>query len=550
MLSNFPIILIGEGPEYFASGRYLQSHALLQIKLATEIGLKSGQLIYLSVRCADFLRLSGMTFYSVQLAAQAVAMGQEVWGPHSRRTIGACVARVNCLNADAQYQEGDNASRSALKKLESAKLDNGVMDDSDYLALRGNILATMSQACQGLRKLEEAEEIRKDLLSNDPSDDSWVGLNNRYGFALALFMQGKLQEAQKMNNELLTSMDEQQRTAHRVIFLGVYSLKAAILVGMRKGSDTEPAVVLEDGEERAILQTFRDVFFEYLAGFPITDLNVWGSCEFLLNELSLKGKTLEAAKILESILAQAVESRLRLEGHTLLAFSKSLNIGLRVLDSLHGTGDSRQKPPGLTIAQLFAQMIELAGTASRRLWRSTFLQYHSSMIFLLLGESSKAEELLREALQEISLEEDRSKEGLLHWQLMLAIARQGHTDDARRYRDTHLALIAPEESTHGDLGRILQLDRETKELYDKAKGIIAARERKVPESWWTEHRTALNRAQLRYGLLVPERIEQDPGPSRDASDITETGKKQKQKSRGLGSLIGRFHKSSLSSPHA
>lgn len=122
-----------------------------------------------------------------------------------------------------------------------------------------------------------------------------------------------------------------------------------------------------------------------------------------------------------------------------------------------------------------------------------------------LGDSRKAEELLREALQDIRLEEDRSEEELIHYHLMVAIARQGRTDDARRYSDTHFALISPEESKHGDLDEIMQRDREEKELYNKAKGIIAARNIKVSESWWTEHRVALNRAQLRYGLLVPER---------------------------------------------
>ena len=70
--------------------------------------------------------------------------------------------------------------------------------------------------------------------------------------------------------------------------------------------------------------------------------------------------------------------------------------------------------------------------------------------------------------------------------------RQGRTDDARRYRDTHLNLIAPEESTYGDLDRHLQLDRKQKKLYDKAKSTINAQDCKVPESWWTEHRIELS----------------------------------------------------------
>ncbi len=248
ILSKYPIIDDKSEREDSVSCRYLQSHALIQIKLATEIDLKSGQLVRLNLRCARFLQHSGMTFYSVQLAAQAVVMAQEVWGPRSRQTIGACVERIYCLNADAQYQEGYNASKSAMKNWESTVLDNEVMDDSEYLALRGVILVCMFRACQSLRKYEEAEETMKDLLSNAPSDDIEVSLEDRYYVMLGLFRQGKLREAQKMNNEVLTSMDEQQRTAHRVTFLIVYNFKAIILVGMRQGSDTEPAVVLEDGE--------------------------------------------------------------------------------------------------------------------------------------------------------------------------------------------------------------------------------------------------------------------------------------------------------------
>ena len=550
VLSRYPKIHMKSIGEDSVSCGYLQSHALIQNKLATEIDLKSENLARLNHRCAKFLRCSGMTFDSVHLATQAVAMGQEVWGPHSRRTIGACVERIACLNADAQYQEGYNASKSAMKNLESNKLDNEVMDGRYYLTLRRDILDHMSRACRGLRKYEEAEETMNDLLSNDPPDDMAASLNDRVYVAHALLKQGKFREAQKLNNELLHWFDERQQMAHRFFFLRTYSQKASILVGMRKGSGTEPSVVLNDDEERVILQIKRDVFFETWATFPITDLNVWRGCKSLLGELSLKGETLEAAKILESMLAKAVASRLRLEGRTLLEFGDTLGIGLSVINSLHGIRDARQNHPGLPIAQLFVQIVELVGTASRRHWRGSLSLYKFSRIFLLLGESSKAEELLREALQDVILEEDRSHEGLIHYCLMLAIARQGRTDDARRYRDTHLALISPEESIYGDLDWVLQLDKKEKELFDKAKGIIAARERKVPENWWTKHRETLNRAQLRYGPLVPEGAEGDPGPSGDASDTTETDKKQKRKSRGLEGLIGKFHKTSLPSLHA
>ena len=552
MLSKFPETKATYDLEDFASGRYLQSHALLQINFATDINLKSGTLARLNLRCAKFLRVSGMTFDSVQLASQAVAIAQEVWGPQSRRTIDACVQKIDCLFHNAQYQEAYNELISALEMWDSAKLDDKLIRDSNHLFRGALILHRLAEACRILHKYEEAEEARNKLtiLNSDLPEDFEISLYKRLRVVEALSQQGRFQEAQEKNNEVLNSMDEQQGTLHRFLYLHTHSLEADILSNMRKGSDAEPAVVLNDDDERAILRIRQDLFNESWARLPITDVKLWRHCNSLLEELSGKGKIPEAAKILESILARVVESRLRLEGRILAHFASTLRLGLEVINSLHGTRDARQKPPGLPIAELFVQIIELAGTASRKFWRSSLPLINFSELFLRLGNSHKAEELLREALQDTNLEEDGSFEGRIHYGIMFAIARQGRTHDARLYRNTHLDLIAPEESTRGDLDHHLQLHRKEKKLYDRAKDIIAGRESRVPESWWNEHRIRLNRAQLRYGLLVPERTEDDPDPDPhgDASDNME--KKQKGKSRRLGSLIDRFHRTSLSAQNA
>ena len=552
MFSKFPIFQATYDLEDFASGQYLQSHALLQINFATEIDLKSGTLARLNLRCVRFLQKSGMTFDSVQLASQAVAIAQEVWGPQSRRTIEACVQKIDCLFDNAQYQEAYNELISALEMWDSAKLDDELIGDSNHLLLRASILDRLAKACRILHKYEEAEEVRNKLtiLNTDLPGSYGNSLKDRLKVVKTLFHQKRFQEAQKNNDELLNSMDEQQRTLHRVVYLRTHRLEADILSSMRKGSDAEPAVVLNDDEERAILRIRQDLFNDSWARLPITDSNLWMHCNSLLGELSEKGKIPEAAIILESILARAIESRLRLEGRILVQFNSTLFNGLKVIDSLHGTRDARQQPPGLPIADLFVQIIELAGTASRWLRRNSLPLINFSVLFQRLGNSHKAEELLREALQDMTLEENGSLEGEIHFGIMLAIARQGRTDDARRYRDTHLDIIAPMETKYCDLDQRLQLDREEKELYDRAKDIIATRDSRVPESWWFEHRIRLNRAQLRYGLLVPERAEHDldPDPHGDASDNME--KKQKGKSRRLGSLIDRFHRTSLSTQNA
>lgn len=544
IVSKFPRIRKNKEREYFASCRHLQSHALLQINFAREIHLKSRDLARLTRCCAEFLRRSGMTFDSVQLATQALVMEENILGPHSSSAIRACIEKLACLNYDAQYREAYKESKSAIERLASAKLD-----DEQDLILRGDILNQSLKACRGLGEYKEAEEIANELivLSSGLQEDTDANLHDRFNFAVTLRKQKRYQEAQKMNNELLNSMNGQQRTAHRVIYLRAYSLKASILSDMREGSGTEPGVILDDEEEKAILRTFQEVFDENRAKSPITDRDLWKSCNNLLLELEKKGKTPEAAEVLVSMLTKAVESELRLEGRTIPTFRKTLRSGLNVIELLHGTRDARQGPPGLPIANLLVQMIALAGTTTKKLWHDSPTLRKFADVFMSLGDWRKAEELLLGALQDVSLQEDRSIEGRIHYDLMLATSRQGRTDDARRYRDRHLALIAPEESKIGDLDERLQRDRETKEIYDKAKGIIAARDSKMPEEWWTEHRKVLNRAQLRYGLLVPLRAEESSGPYQDVSD--KTVRKQKGKSRSLRGLIDKLHGSPHSRSH-
>ena len=549
MLSEIPDWVLDGSRKYTATWRYLQSHALLQVNFATENNLKSEALALLNLRCAAFLRISGMTFDSVQLATQAVAIAQDICGPYSRRTIGACVQKIGCLIADSRFREGYNESKFAMERLDSAKLDNEAMSDEECLMLHADVLRTRAYACAALGEYKEAEEIANELivLSRDLPEDTEANLERRYAVGLNLIKQGKYQEAQKKNNELLSSMDEQQRSAYKTVSLRIYALKAVILSGRRQGSEFEPAVILDHDEERAILQICRDVFEGHWAIPLITDISVWTSCTHLLSELSHKRETPEAEDILMRIMTEAVESGFRLEGQMVQTFSMTLMYGLGVIDSLHGTGDARQQPPGLPIANLFVQMIELAGTALTRHRPGSGPLRSFAIFFSRLGDSQRAEKLLCEALQDNRTEQNKRLEGLIHYDLMLAIALQGRADDARRYRDTHLALITPEESKQGNLDQKLRLISEEKELYDKAKGILAARNSKVPESWWTENRVALNRAQLRYGLLVPATAEEDRGPYGDASDTAE--KKQKRKSRGLGGIIDKLHRTSPSNPH-
>ena len=546
--SMFPQYGLGREREYHAIGQNLQSHALLQIDLATDIGMKTEKLAFLHRLCAIFLSMSGMTSHGVMLATQAVVIGREVWAPGSPSIMGLYIGKLHCLSADGQYQEGFNESIAAIELLESAGLQNEAMSGQEYLIFRGDILNYKLVFSRLLGKMKETEEIEnyfthsETVLGISGSNNDFMSYIRRFGVAETLLIQGRLQEARRANNDLLNSIDEQQRTIHRETFLFFCLQKARILRQMRDGSDAEPAVVLADEEEMAILPILRDVFAGHRAALMISDSYVWLSCAYLLDELCAKGEAREAAEVLVSMLNKAVESGLLLEGQIMQSFTETFRSGFRVIDSLHGTVDARQGPPGLSIAELFVQIIEPASTASKSRGDFRFL-YECFLLFEILGNFHKAECSLRGALREAEREDYRLTEGPMHYRLMISIAVQGRIDDARRHRNTFAALIASEETANGSLDDRLQQERQEKELYDKAKDIITGQRQKVPESWWTENRVILNRVQLKYGLLVPTTAGSNSGSFEGGSHSIDKG--QKGKSRALRDFV-KFNKN----PHS
>lgn len=178
-----------------------------------------------------------------------------------------------------------------------------------------------------------------------------------------------------------------------------------------------------------------------------------------------QGRQREAADILISILTKAVESKIQLEGRMIPSFIDMVYTGLVVIDLLPENEYTPQSQAGLSIAELFVQMIELAHTASRRLCHVTLL-YDLSIIFEVLGNPRKASDLLQEVLGNTALKDNTLQEGETRYKIILATARQGRIDGARRYMSQYLALIALEKARYGNLDIWLGLDR-----YDGKKAL-------------------------------------------------------------------------------
>ena len=534
--------------EHYSKGQKLQSHALLQIDLARDIGVKTEKLVIVTRLCALFLRISGMTSHSVTLATEAIVIGQGLWDPDSVSMLNSYWDKMKCLWADAQYQEAYDASIITIKLLESA-LINKAISDHEYTIFASDLLYYKSVCCRILGKIKEKQETEFEnfhlstvSITSEPSDII-EGLKYCQSTVDILLSQGRLQEARTLNSELLDSINEQQRAAHRSWYIAIKLQQAEILKKIRNESAAEPAGT-SDADERAILTIYQEIFHGCRARLSIADPLLWSICKNLLDELRARGEGRQGADILISMLTEAVESKLQLEGQILLEFHDNLNKGLDIIWMLHDTADARQGPPGLSIAELFLQMTESVGTNCNNRWSVHFL-FACSFLSEMLGKFHRAQDVLREALRD---EDDRCIEGPIHYRFMSVMARQGRIDDARRHRETFLALIAPVEAIHGSLDDSLRIDKEDKALYEMAKDIIAGRHQKVPESWWTENRVALNKLQLRYGLLVPATVSNNTELLEDAANPADKGRKGK--SRVLGGFVDKFHKSTLSDPHS
>ena len=404
----------------YVIGQYLHPHALLQFDLATSIGLNTKELALLYSHCAKYLADNGMASHSISFAEQAISVGREVWGPDSTVIVELYIKKPEYLVRSAQYQEGYDDSIAAIELLESVNSQNETMSSQSYCSLRGMILGTRLAACHCLGKIKEIEEIRNELthLQTIPgTSDIYQGFMDRLIAIEDLLEQGRLQEARRANSELLNSMNEQQRSVGRETFLSGRLQNARILQGIRDGSHAEPAAILADEEERAILTIFQDVFRECRATFLIAKFTLWASCTYLLNELLAKSEAREAADVLISMLTEAVQSELHLEGLVAVSFTKTLLTGFRVIDSLHETVDARQGPPGLSIAELFVQIMNRQCTACRKRWNSVYL-VHLSELFSMLGNFPEVENSLREALRHDGLDKDRRIEITIHCRLV------------------------------------------------------------------------------------------------------------------------------------
>ena len=133
---------------------------------------------------------------------------------------------------------------------------------------------------------------------------------------------------------------------------------------------------------------------------------------------------------------------------------------------------------------------------------------HTSLGVILQrsGEYEMAEGYLRVALRASDLPTAGLK-GLLHYNLMLAIAQQpGRLAEAFAYKADHQHLLTEEESVCGSLEQRIEMWDTERQLYDCAKDRLLAGDLDWQSDWCVAHKEELIRAQRRWGWLRNEPV--------------------------------------------
>jgi hypothetical protein len=484
---------------------YLLAHAVVQAEFVRESALRSRATAELHRLLAKHFCHLGMTSYAVVLAKRAVAISQKVYDRMDLVNIWMYETLATLLNANADYEEAYGAARALLTMTEEAKasrlVEDAVADRIRYLAL-----CQVNSAAHGLEWRKESEQILRALLASDypavREPDTAFGI--RHSIANSLKGQGRLQEALDMNKDMLEQHDVQNVSKKNLLF--AKTLRAHILKQMR------PVGLGDTSLYEEILPIYTSAFDEFRQSFSIDDVDVWKACNNLLRELMHQKMYANGLDILQRMLQGAVDGGLEPEGQLLETFSYTVEITVAFILDLSWSTDAQLRTAAFDLQN---QLLECLGEMDVSLEALADHDAANALAVLLQRQGSleASERVLRSLLlktrrrPEPNLEEgqvkreNRAVDNVVHYNLMLAIARQGRTAEAYEYRTHYIEPIGQAEAIHGTLEVRLVQDRQDKAIYEQAQEMLASGRLGIGDVWWKEHEEVLLKTQMRYGSI-------------------------------------------------
>jgi tetratricopeptide (TPR) repeat protein len=512
----FPFLLdVQDSSSDAQVARYLVAHALRQIEIGEELSFSSKAIAELIQCVASYVSAIGMAKYGVHLATKAMDMAPLVWNRQSPSILYVMKSFCRALNNAAMYKEAEEQCRVALDSgLDMAKVQLSEDEVEEERAALENELAS---ALLGLSKYDELVILRERQLQNK----SILGVPSKevvlkHNLAHALHHTGQNESAKQINHELLAWSDtvEGKEAISPSLRLIMMNLRLRILIATDFRSSRLDKPVQED-----LLKSREFIYQQSRELGGITDINTWKAVNNLLGQLILLHKLDEAKGVLQEFLYACCSTTLKIEGQFAETFSFTYGhcvVLIWCLDSCGRPGEAHQlqellddciEHVGIDISDIsFSGQSDAMNTCGANLQqRGRFVEaetWHRKA--LEIHDTQPPEDKSHLASEQVSLVD------VIHYNIMLAVARQGRVAEAMAFREQYMEEVSRAEAVYGHLQERLERDENDKRIYDEAKSGLRQGTIARGDAWWTDNQRALDRAELRYDDLAQDAASEEP----------------------------------------
>lgn len=541
LASIFPVVsasiipvVENEAEDGIFLGRYLLPHALRLIELIETLTIRSKA-------CARLLQVVGSFLSRVErpslgsiVSLKALEMAPNVYDVNDASIYYVRKFAILSLVVNAQYIEAEEQCRHALKTLDSLEFQSQ-HDEASMLLERCTIMDSQIEALRGLDRYAEAQEAyiaiertRTQLLRFQSKevlevDLIWGRAVQMHNIANVIYRQGRMDEAKSLNQESLKMVDSIKDTAisqdvakNDRPYLAMLNLRAHIIWRSLRNLAVTDKYAGEQGLEAQ--NVYLLVFQKTFDLFGVKDIDTWKAANNCVHTALERKQFGKAINLLLQIGLAAKAVDMTFDGQLLETFTITTNFVQTLRSNLRIKRNINMSKRAATIIELY-DFLKENKAADAITSSKNFVGLNNDAVSLInLGQFRQAEEALRELLGRLP----PAPFQIEYYNLMLAIARQpGRLTEAYNFRDQHLGKIAPAEAKYGDLSSRLQRDDKDLKTYREAKTKIEHQQLTFGDVWWTEHEEALERAELRYGVLFDDVFHDDDEP-----DLVAEGKDQ------------------------
>jgi tetratricopeptide (TPR) repeat protein len=481
----------------WALATFLSPHAARHVELAREIDCKSQPLALVMFRLSSIYGQTNMLKAGADIATSSVHMASELWGRDDTILFYFRKNSLDRLNDAARYLEAEKEAATLLKMLGEATLTQE-LGDIVVEKQRVSIQSSLAVALRGLRgeRVDDLEAIhRAQLQSEHINPWSGHGIVIRHNLAHTLSKQRRFEEARAINAELLQFCETEAgiRVVGKRLHLIMLNLRATII--RNDGTLNE---LLEE-----VVQIYQRVFRESHDYHGITEVDTWISTNNLCGILMQFSRFNDAGPILWETISRAITAKIKTEG----MFDRSVMQVYHKAEQYLGWVSAKKGEHSKEVQQ-FKELLEA--------WRFTgrldeAIDRPDSQIDALntlgvfkqqQGQYEEAEKYHKQALEiNLAFCESKDMQGLLRYNIMLAIARSGRIEEAEAYRLKYLTLIAQSENNYGDLDTRMAEFRNDESIYFQAKEMATKGVLRVDDPWYRENFKVIQRGEARYGAL-------------------------------------------------